>query len=173
MKVAFLDRDGVINVDHGYVHCVDRFEFLPGVIKALQLLVANGFSLIVVTNQSGIGRGYYSEADYQKLTHWYVSELAKHKVNILDVFHCPHSPEENCDCRKPKSGLFDQACEKYAINMEKSLMVGDKLSDIEAAISAGVAFRYLVGSVKNAEKIDCSSVLTCLNLMQSVNAHIN
>lgn len=165
MRVAFLDRDGVINVDHGYVYRIDAFEFLPDVIDALRRLVDNGFALIIVTNQSGIGRGYYSEVDYQTLTDWYVSELAKQDVNILDVFHCPHTPQDNCQCRKPKIGLFEQACKKYCIDMNESLMVGDKQSDVEAARAAGVNYRYLIGGSKQAPPFYSS-------LMHSVESHL-
>ncbi len=144
-KVAFLDRDGVINHDTGYTHKIDDFVFIDGCVDALKILQANGFLLIVVTNQSGIGRGYYSQQDYQRLTDWYVNELANQGVQITDVFHCPHAPDQHCDCRKPKPGLFEQAAQKHAINFSESIMVGDKISDMQAAQTAGVTFRYLIG----------------------------
>lgn len=146
IKVAFLDRDGVINEDLGYVHKIEDFHFIRGCIDALKVLQKKGFALIIVTNQSGIGRGYYSEQDYQQLTAWYRNELSKSGVVITDVFHCPHSPNEQCDCRKPKAGLFIQAAEKYSINFYQSLMVGDKVSDIEAANAVGIQQTYLLKS---------------------------
>ncbi len=145
MKVAFLDRDGVINKDVGYAHKIEQFEFIGGCIEALQLLQTHGFEIIIVTNQSGIGRGYYSEEDYQLLTDWYCEELAKENVKVKAIFHCPHSPEEHCDCRKPKPGLFQQACDSFPINIDQSVMVGDKLSDIKAAKSIGIDRCFLVG----------------------------
>lgn len=144
MKVAFLDRDGVINVDHGYTHRIDDFEFTEGCIDALHLLQKHGFALIIVTNQSGIGRGYYTEQDYQRLTRWYTHYLAEKNITVTDVFHCPHAPEENCDCRKPKAGLFLQACGRYDVDLSSSLMIGDKVSDVAAAEMAGIGYRYLV-----------------------------
>lgn len=144
MKVAFLDRDGVINEDLGYVHKIEDFHFTRGCIGALRELQKKGFALIVVTNQSGIGRGYYSEQDYQQLTAWYLNELSEAGVVVTDVFHCPHSPDEQCECRKPKSGLFLQAADKYSINFSQSLMIGDKASDIDAANAAGIQQTYLL-----------------------------
>ncbi len=146
MKVAFLDRDGGINEDVGYTYKIEDFNFIDGSIEALQLLQVKGFSIIVVTNQSGIGRGYYTELDYQRLTDWYVEGLSCSGVNIVDVLHCPHTPEDGCNCRKPLPGLFEKAAQKHVVNFEQSFMVGDKLSDIEAAERAGIAHRYLVGS---------------------------
>ena len=144
MKVAFLDRDGVINNDLAYVHKIDDFSFTEGCIEALTLLQQKGFALIIVTNQSGIGRGYYTEHDYQQLTQWYVEALSRQGVNITQVFHCPHAPEEQCDCRKPKTGMFLQAASQYTIDFSASIMVGDKLSDIQAANSAGIQHTYLL-----------------------------
>jgi D-glycero-D-manno-heptose 1,7-bisphosphate phosphatase len=144
IKVAFLDRDGVINIDHGFVHTPEKFEFLPSTVEALRLLNFHGFTIIIITNQSGIGRGYYSELDYQWLTQWYVNVLADQGVVIRDVFHCPHAPADNCDCRKPKSGLFLQALDKYSVDLNHSFMVGDKVSDITAAKSIGVGHQYRI-----------------------------
>jgi D-glycero-D-manno-heptose 1,7-bisphosphate phosphatase len=162
MKIAFLDRDGVINKDFGYVYKIKDFEFTDGCIDALKRLNDLGYQFIIVTNQSGIGRGYYSQQDYEDLTTWYLEQLQQENINILDVFYCPHSPEDNCDCRKPKPGLFFQAKEKFpAINFSESLMFGDKDSDIEAAKAAGVSQFFLVKApetfnsvVKNYLKIE-------------------
>jgi D-glycero-D-manno-heptose 1,7-bisphosphate phosphatase len=170
VKVAFLDRDGVINVDHGYVYNAERFEFLPNSLEALRLLTAHGFIVIIVTNQSGIGRGYYSEGDYQLLTQWYVQTLEDQGVIVSDVFHCPHAPEDNCDCRKPKGGLFLQALDKYSVDISNSLMVGDKISDITAAQSVGIESCYLVGDV-DLHSVKKSVVPTYHELLQCVQAH--
>lgn len=158
MKAAFLDRDGVINKDDGYTHRIDQFEFLPGVIEALKKLQSQGFLLIIVTNQSGIGRGYYSDQDYQLLTQWYLEQLSQQSIKITEVFYCPHTPEDNCECRKPRPGLFNQAIEKYNINVDDSLMVGDKVSDIQAAQSAGINSCYLVNERVNEEKVYSSLI---------------
>jgi D-glycero-D-manno-heptose 1,7-bisphosphate phosphatase len=157
MKVAFLDRDGVINNDTGYVHKIEDFCFADGCVDALTLLQKKGFALIIVTNQSGIGRGYYTEQDYQQLTEWYVSELSRQGVNITDVFHCPHAPEDACDCRKPKAGLFLQAANQYTIDFSSSIMVGDKASDIDAAAAVGIPRRYLLQeSGEYSRLLDCA-----------------
>ncbi|MBX2808105.1 MAG: D-glycero-beta-D-manno-heptose 1,7-bisphosphate 7-phosphatase [Cellvibrionaceae bacterium] len=144
IKVAFLDRDGVINEDVGYTHQIADFRFCQGVQQALRLLQQQGYTLMIVTNQSGIGRGYYTEAQYQKLTQWYCQQLAQVNITISDVFHCPHTPEEQCDCRKPAPGLFHQALQKYAIDLSASLMVGDRQSDMQAAQAAGIERCYLI-----------------------------
>lgn len=151
MKVAFLDRDGVINKDTGYLYKVDEFEFIPGCVAALKQLADKGYRLMIVTNQSGIGRGYYTEQDYQALTTWYRGELLVQGVPIQGVYHCPHSPESECDCRKPKAGLFRQALRQHPeINFSQSLMVGDKLSDLTAASRIGIHRLILVGNKKGA-----------------------
>lgn len=162
LKVAFLDRDGVINNDLGYVYQIDDFEFAEGSIEALKLLQDNGFSIIVITNQSGIGRGYYSERDYQVLTEWYVQRLVEKGIVITDVYHCPHVPEDNCICRKPKAGLFLQALSRHSVDLSSSLMVGDKLSDIAAANIAGVKQSYLIGEHLNSHLPSYKNLLACV-----------
>jgi D-glycero-D-manno-heptose 1,7-bisphosphate phosphatase len=138
MKVAFLDRDGVINKDAGYIYKINDFEFVDGCIDALKIFQEKNYKIIIVTNQSGIGRGYYSEADYQKLTRWYCQQLLSQGITVTNVFHCPHAPASLCDCRKPREGLFLQAAQKYAIDFSSSFMVGDKISDLQAAKKVGV-----------------------------------
>jgi D-glycero-D-manno-heptose 1,7-bisphosphate phosphatase len=145
MKVAFLDRDGVINVDTGYTWRIDEFQFTDGCVDALKTLRQAGYALVIVTNQSGIGRGYYSEQDYQQLTQWYLQQLQQLGVDVLGVYHCPHTPEDGCHCRKPEPGLLLQAAAEHNVTMKESLMIGDKLSDMEAARAAGVSSCYLIG----------------------------
>ncbi len=135
-KAVFLDRDGTINVEKDYLFRIEEFEFLPKVIDGLRLLQAAGYLLIVITNQSGIARGYYTENDYQKLTAWMCSTLKIQNVLITDVYHCPHHPDavvpayrKNCDCRKPKLGLFWRAVEQYDLDLSRCYAVGDKLRD--------------------------------------------
>jgi len=137
-RACFLDRDGVINVDEGYVGTIDRFRFIPGIFEALQKLQQRGFRLIVVTNQSGIARGYYTQADYEKVTRYMLEEFAKRGIKITAVYHCPHHPDEGCDCRKPKPGMIERAACEYDIDLASSWLVGDKMSDIEAAQRAGI-----------------------------------
>ena len=151
-SAVFLDRDGVINVDHGYVSTWEQFEFLPGAPKALRELQDAGYLLIIVSNQSGIGRGYYSERDLYTLN----QAIAEHLDSTLGVtlsgfYHCPHHPTEaegefrqQCDCRKPAPGMIQQAVLDHGIDVKTSLLVGDKDSDIEAGRAAGVARLFKV-----------------------------
>jgi D-glycero-D-manno-heptose 1,7-bisphosphate phosphatase len=144
-KAFFLDRDGVINVDHGYVSRIDDFTFMDGIFPVLRTLSAQGYVLIVVTNQSGIGRGYYTAEDFRVLTVWMLKKLADEGIEIAGVYSCPHSPELNCDCRKPEPGMLLQAIREHGIDPALSWMVGDKPSDMAAAEAAGICNRVLLG----------------------------
>nr|WP_281950382.1 D-glycero-beta-D-manno-heptose 1,7-bisphosphate 7-phosphatase [Nitrosophilus kaiyonis] len=137
-RAIFLDRDGVINVDKGYVHKIEDFEFTTGTIKALKYFQSLGYLLIIVTNQSGIGRGYYTKKDFYKLTSWMKNRLKADGIEIKEVYFCPHSPEENCKCRKPEPGMILKAAKDFDIDLKKSWMIGDKISDIKAAKRAGI-----------------------------------
>lgn len=135
-KAIFLDRDGTINVEKDYLFRISDFEFLPGVIEALKLLQANGFLLIIITNQSGIARGYYTEEDYRILNDWMLSTLRSEGVEVSAVYYCPHHPEakiekyrKNCSCRKPKLGLYEQAVKDFNIDLSQSSAIGDKIRD--------------------------------------------
>ncbi len=152
-KVAFLDRDGVINIDHAYVHKIEDFSFVDGALDAARQLVDAGFTLVIVTNQSGIGRGYYTEEDFWQLTDWMKAEFAKAGAPIAAVYFCPHHPEKAlepyrmmCECRKPAPGMLLKAKDALDIDMAQSVMFGDKSSDMKAAIAAGVPTRILVGT---------------------------
>ena len=124
MKPAiFFDRDGVINIDTHYLHKIEEFSFTPGVIECLQSL-SKDYSLFIITNQSGIGRGYFSEDDYQHLTTWMLNELRSQDIHIEHVYHCPHAPEENCTCRKPSPEMIIKATQEHEVDISKSWMVG-------------------------------------------------
>ena len=142
----FLDRDGVINEEVGYLHKIKDFKFINGVIDSCNYFLSLGYQIIVVTNQSGIGRGLYKEEDFHILNQWMLDNFEQEGVRILDVFFCPHGPDDNCYCRKPKPGLFKDAKEKHDIDMNKSWMIGDKEADIEAANNAGISQTILVRS---------------------------
>jgi D-glycero-D-manno-heptose 1,7-bisphosphate phosphatase len=147
LRAAFLDRDGVINADNGYVSQVEHFELLPGVPSALRRLQQAGCLLIVVTNQSGIGRGLYTESDYLALTRHMHQSLEMEGVALDAVYHCPHLPDarvaayrQTCDCRKPAPGMILRAIAEFAIDPARSMLVGDKASDIAAGRAAGVGW---------------------------------
>jgi len=152
-KAAFLDRDGVINQDRAYVHRWEDFEFVPGAIEGMRRLQEAGYALVIVTNQSGLARGYYTEAQYQALTAALRAELARQGVKLDGVYHCPHHPKGtvpelsiDCDCRKPAPGMVLQAARELGLSLPDSLLIGDKPGDIEAARAAGVGRAYQVQS---------------------------
>jgi len=144
-KALFLDRDGVINVDHGYVYEIEKFEFNEGIFDLLRGFLQKGYLLFIVTNQSGIGRGYYREEDFQKLTVWMLGEFKKEQIDIVCVEHCNHAPEANCGCRKPQTGMVDRIRSNYAIDLENSWLIGDKQSDIDLAHNAKIGHTIAIG----------------------------
>lgn len=159
-NAIFLDRDGTINVEKDYLYRIEDFEFLPGVIEALKALQSAGFKLIIITNQSGIARGYYSEEDFQKLNAWMIEELLTHGIEIAAVYYCPHHPDakiekykEDCSCRKPKLGMYEQAIKDFDINLEGSYAIGDKIRDCsicETTPCQGI----LIAENENKEVVD-------------------
>jgi D-glycero-D-manno-heptose 1,7-bisphosphate phosphatase len=146
VKVIFLDRDGVINKEEGYIHKPSSFKFIDGIFQACRYFQSNGFQIIIITNQSGISRGYYSENDFMILTDWMLKQFLINDIKILDVLHCPHGPKSNCNCRKPKPGMPLKAQSLYNIDMQYSWMIGDKEEDIKAASDAGINNTILVKS---------------------------
>ncbi|MFP1922288.1 D-glycero-beta-D-manno-heptose 1,7-bisphosphate 7-phosphatase [Lonsdalea quercina] len=155
VPAIFLDRDGTINVDHGYVHEIDQFQFIDGVIDALRELKSMGFALVLITNQSGIARGKFTEDQFMQLTEWMDWSLADRGVDLDGIYFCPHHPEgsqeeyrQTCDCRKPQPGMLKSAQEHLHIDMASSYMVGDKVEDMQAAAAAGVGTKVLVRTGK-------------------------
>jgi len=138
VKAVFLDRDGTLMVDKGYLDDPDEVELLPTVPEALRLLADNGFRMFVVTNQSGVGRGYFTEKQMH-LVHWRLRMLLREEnVELGKIYYCPHVPEDNCECRKPKPGLLRKAAEERDVDLKRSYVVGDKRSDWIAGRQAGV-----------------------------------
>lgn len=153
MKAAFIDRDGVINEERGYVWRAEDFRLLPGVVDGLKVLQENDWKLVVVTNQAGIARGYYGESDYRRLTEHMAGLLAAEGVRLDGIYHCPHHPtasvgayRADCQCRKPRPGMLLAAAHDLELTLAESVMIGDKWSDIEAGIAAGVSASVLVES---------------------------
>ncbi|WP_127960379.1 D-glycero-beta-D-manno-heptose 1,7-bisphosphate 7-phosphatase [Serratia microhaemolytica] len=153
VPAVFLDRDGTMNIDHGYVHEIDDFQFIDGVIDACRELKKMGFALVLVTNQSGIARGKFSEAQFMRLTEWMDWSLADRGVDLDGIYFCPHHPQavvdeyrQQCDCRKPQAGMLLQAQADLNLDLAASYMVGDKIEDMQAAAAAGVGRKVLVRS---------------------------
>ena len=143
-KALFLDRDGVINNDINYLYKIEDFEFIDGIFELCRFYQDRGYLIIVVTNQSGIARGYYSEEQFKNLTSWMIDSFAKNKIKLDKVYYCPHHPDINgkCECRKPEIGMFIDAKREFDIDLKNSVMVGDRERDIEAALNAGISTTY-------------------------------
>lgn len=152
---VFIDRDGVINVDRGYVHTVDDFEYIEGVFEACKKLKEMGYLLVLVTNQAGIARGMYTEDEFLTLTEWMDWNFVDNGVEFDGIYYCPHHPTEgkgdylqDCNCRKPKPGMLISARDFLKIDMAKSVMIGDKADDMKAAEAAEVGTKVLVRTGK-------------------------
>ena len=169
IKTIFLDRDGVINKEKNYLFKTDDFEFISGVFEACKYFIKLGYKIIIVTNQSGISRGYYSIEDYNNLTKWLLKQFQINKIDILDVYHCPHKPDDKCLCRKPLPGMFLKAQKKYDIDMKNSWLIGDKENDVIAANASGITQTILV---KTGHKIDEKNSSACF-ILKSINESIN
>lgn len=137
MKPIILDRDGVINIDTGYISKPEDWKPINGSLEAIAKLTQAGYTVFVITNQSGIGRGYYTDEDLAAIHKKMHSQVEKVGGKIERVYHCPHKPDDNCECRKPKPGMFEQLAKEYGIDLNKDIYyIGDKLTDIEAALNA-------------------------------------
>ena len=145
-KALFLDRDGIINVDHGYVHRIEDFTFNPHIFDLLKLFTHHDHLLFIVTNQSGIGRGYYSLEAFHTLTQWMLDRLRAEGITIEAVKFCPHAPELNCTCRKPATGMIEDILKTYSLDLEHSWMMGDKQSDIDLAHRAQIGNTVAIGT---------------------------
>jgi D-glycero-D-manno-heptose 1,7-bisphosphate phosphatase len=182
-KAAFLDRDGVINRDSHYLYRWEDFEFLPGAIQAMRQLQDAGYALVVVTNQSGIARGMYSEADFHALSAQMRLHLQLQGVALAAIEYCPHLPEgggratyaRECDCRKPAPGMILKAARQLGLDLSASVLFGDKASDIEAGQGAGVGRNFRVATNGQAAQAGVDSALVAepscfLNLAEAVEA---
>jgi len=147
-KALFLDRDGVVNVEKNYLHKIEDFELMDGIVEVCRAYQEQGYLIIIVTNQSGISRGYYTEDDFARLSEWMVEHFKHLGVTISHIYHCPHheSIDGVCECRKPEPGMFIQAQKKYDLDMSSSVMIGDNERDIEASLKAGVGTNILLTS---------------------------
>ncbi len=160
-RAVFLDRDGTINIEKEYLYQAAEFEFIPGAPEAISLLNQAGITVVVVTNQSGVARGYYTEEDVHNLHRHIASELARSGAHIDEWLYCPHHPDGRgsyalpCKCRKPLPGMLYEAAARHGINLEDSTMIGDKLADIEAGQAAG-----------------CNTILVCTGYGANEKQHV-
>jgi D-glycero-D-manno-heptose 1,7-bisphosphate phosphatase len=171
VKAIFLDRDGVINVEKEYLYKIEDFEFIHGVFDALKFFQAQGYLLFIITNQSGIARGYYTIEDFKVLTAWMLQEFQKNKIVISQVEFCPHGPNDQCQCRKPKTAMIDNILKNFNIDLEHSWLIGDKTSDIQCAKNAGIKNTIQVKSghtfdeEKSQANFVCKSIMDCVNVI--------
>ena len=144
-KCIFLDRDGNINIEKEYLHKIEEFEFIKGAKEAIKIFNELGYLVVIVTNQSGVARGYYNEESVKKLHNYLQREVEKIGGHIDGFYYCPHHPKKgigeyklDCQCRKPEPGMFLQAKKELDIDFNNSIMVGDKVSDVEAGRKLGM-----------------------------------
>ena len=174
-KAAFFDRDGVINIDYGFVGQIENYDIIDGVPQALKILKDLGYYLVLVTNQSGIARGKYTESDFFKVTSFMQANLSLSDACFDKVYFCPHHPNADlpqyrceCDCRKPKSGMFLQAQKELNLDMSQCLMFGDHASDLIAAKNAGISELYLLGTHLKEESPKIDEAKCFFTLIESV-----
>lgn len=154
-KAVFFDRDGVLNVEKNYLYRIEDFEWIPGAREAISHLCHDGWLVFVVTNQSGVARGYYTEEDVKKLHKFMNRELVPYDASITEFFYCPHlkgapvkAYDRDCECRKPKPGMILEAMKKYPLDKDQCFLIGDGKRDVEAAEAAGIrGFLYEGGNL--------------------------
>lgn len=157
-KAIFLDRDGTINIDKNYLYKIEEFEFEEKAIEGLKKFCELGFILIIITNQSGLARGFYKSSDLKKLHNWMINELKRNGVKIKKIYYCPHLPDANvnkykkdCKCRKPKTFLFNKAIKRFNIDPNVSYAVGDKIRDLEICYQSNIK-GFLISNNENDYK---------------------
>ncbi len=164
-KALFLDRDGVVNIDIDYLYKVEDFKFIDGIIALCQYYQNLGYLIFIVTNQSGIARGHYTESEYNILTRWMIEQFFKNNIEIKKVYHCPHHPEVNgiCECRKPKAGMLFTADVEYNLDLKNSILIGDKERDIEAGLNAGLLETYFFDESKSVKVSKATKIVSKLD----------
>lgn len=169
-RALFLDRDGVINRDLNFVWRVEDFEFVDGIFELCRLAISKSYLIIVVTNQSGIARGYYRERDFLGLTTWMENQFLLNDVEVTKTYYCPHLTDAavmdyrlECACRKPSPGMLLAAAHQFCVELEQSVIIGDRPSDMLAGKAAGVSTRLLLGA---SEKEACEMATACIRRLK-------
>lgn len=164
-KAVFLDRDGTINVEKNYIYKIEDFTYQEGAKEGMKLLLDAGYLLVIITNQSGIARGYYTEEDYARLDQWMKADLAENEIFIAASYYCPHHPKaivekyrKKCKCRKPDTELFWSAIRDLHIEPEKSYAIGDRMRDLQICRESGVRGFLLYSSIGATEAIGRSHI---------------
>ena len=168
-KALFLDRDGIINIDHGYTYKIEDFEFIEGIFDLIKIFMHHGYLIFIITNQSGIARGYYALKDFEILTQWMLLQFNKQKIKIQSIEHCPHVAEDACHCRKPNTGMIDNILANYHIDLHHSWLIGDKQSDIDLAINSHIPHTIAISTTsKNILNSQYSfhSILSCKEFIE-------
>ncbi len=156
-KILFLDRDGVINVDTGHPHVIDEIQFVDGIFDLCTLACDLGYQIIIITNQAGIAKGHYDEEQFQRVMEWMLGQFTKRGIKILDYYFCPHHVDgfgkykKACNHRKPEPGMILSACVDHDIDLKNSIIIGDKMSDMEAGRRAKVATLLFFNVLSNEE----------------------
>ena len=147
-KALFLDRDGIINHDLGHVHEIDKFKFIEGIFELCRFFQEREFQIIVITNQAGIAKSYYGQKEFSIITQYMLDEFKKENVLISKVYYCPHHEDFTgpCECRKPEPGMILEAAKEFKIDLSKSILIGDRLSDITAGKNAGIGTSIILNS---------------------------
>ncbi|HMB00248.1 MAG TPA: HAD-IIIA family hydrolase [Spirochaetota bacterium] len=165
---VFLDRDGVINEEVEYLHEPDNFKFLPDVLKSLKKIYDMNFVLIIITNQAGIGLGYFTKEDFFKVNKTMLKGFSEYNINIEKIYFCPHSKNDNCPCRKPATGLVDRAVEECCLDPAASFFIGDKTADILTGKKAGMKTVLVkTGHGGSDREYDVTPDFICKDLFQA------
>jgi D-glycero-D-manno-heptose 1,7-bisphosphate phosphatase len=179
-RAIFLDRDGVINIDHGYVHSVDNFDFIDGIFDVIRTAHANNLKVVVVTNQAGIGRGFYSVQQFYQLTSWMCKEFMNAGAPIDKVYFSPFHPTEGLGeykkddfSRKPNPGMILQAQQELGLDLGNSMLIGDKARDIQAGSAAGLGLNILFTQERLQEMAsnECHVINSLLEALPFINTY--
>jgi len=173
-KALFLDRDGIINVDKKYICRQEDFEFIDSIFELCRFFADKGFLIFIITNQAGIGRGYYTDKDFLILTEWMKEQFKLNGIIISDVYYCPHHLDYgigkykiDCECRKPKPGMILKIANRYDVDLVNSVLIGDKIGDIKAGESANIENNFLIKSGYQ-EIYDFKSVKSLLSYVKEI-----